>query len=69
LAFPTRIQAIGYLAAFGVGTVISMASFSSIMGFLGSRCAIGSTRIYRGLMGCCAAAALLVGGFWLFQAH
>src|SRR6266478_293439 len=48
LAFPSRVQAIGYLAAFGVGTVISMASFSSIIGLLGSRCAAGSTRVYRG---------------------
>ena len=69
LAFPGRLQAIGYLVAFGLGTVLSMASFSSVMGLLGSRCASGSTRIYRGLMGFCAAAALLVGGFWLFQAR
>jgi ABC-type nickel/cobalt efflux system permease component RcnA len=67
LAFPTLAQAIGYLVAFGVGTVLSMASFSSIIGLLGSRCAIGSTRVYRGLMGFCAVTALVVGGFWLFQ--
>ncbi len=67
LAFPTLLQAIGYLVAFGVGTVISMASFSSIIGLLGSHCAINSTRVYRGLMGFCAVAALAVGGFWLFQ--
>ena len=67
LALPNRALALGYLVAFAVGTIISMASFSSVMGFLGSRCATGSTRVYRGLMGCCSVAAICVGGFWLFS--
>ena len=67
LAFPTRIQALGYLGAFAVGTILSMAAFSWIMGLLAFRFAGGSTKVYRGLMGCCAAAAMVVGCFWLFQ--
>jgi len=67
LAFPTRIQALSYLLAFGLGTIASMAAFSWCMGKLASRCAAGSTRLYRGLMTMCAAIAMTVGCFWLFQ--
>ena len=65
LAFPTRLQAIGYLAAFGIGTILSMATFSSLLGWLTSRWAGGSAKIYRALMGACAASAMAVGCFWL----
>lgn len=65
LAFPTRLQAIGYLTAFGVGTILSMATFSSLLGWLTSRWAGRSAKIYRGLMSACAASAMAVGCFWL----
>jgi hypothetical protein len=65
LAFPTHSQAIGYLAAFGVGTIASMAVFSSLMGLLTTRYTAGSTKVYRGLMSACAAIAIGVGCFWL----
>jgi hypothetical protein len=65
LALPTLAQAIGYLAAFAAGTIVSMASFSWVMGLLASRCSAGSAQIYRGLMTCCAACAMAVGCFWL----
>jgi ABC-type nickel/cobalt efflux system permease component RcnA len=67
LAFPTRALALGYLLAFALGTVASMAMFSWLMGSLAERCAADSTRVYRGLMSFCAATAMLVGCFWLFQ--
>ena len=65
LALPTHAQAIGYLAGFVIGTVVSMAVFSSLMGLLAARFAAGSARVYRGLMGACAATAIGVGCFWL----
>jgi hypothetical protein len=65
LAFPTRIQAIGYLTAFAAGTILSMATFSWLIGSLTSRWAAGSAKIYRGLMSACAASAMAVGCFWL----
>jgi hypothetical protein len=67
LAFPTRIQALSYLGAFAGGTILSMAAFSWIMGLLAFRFARASTKVYRGLMVCCATAAMVVGCFWLFQ--
>jgi hypothetical protein len=66
LAFPTRIQALGYLAAFAAGTIASMAAFSWLVGLVASRCAASGTRIYRTMMALCAASAILVGCFWLF---
>ncbi len=67
LAFPTRAQALAYLVAFGLGTIASMAAFSSVIGLLASRYAAGSARVYRALMSGCAATAMGVGCFWLFH--
>ena len=66
LAFPTNAQAGAYLLAFGLGTVISMATFSSAIGWLASRCSIGGAQIYRGMMSVCSVAAMGVGLFWLW---
>jgi sulfite exporter TauE/SafE len=67
LAFPTHFQAISYLLSFAIGTIVSMAAFSWIMGSLASRCAGFHTKVYRGLMSVCAVAAMAVGCFWLFH--
>jgi ABC-type nickel/cobalt efflux system permease component RcnA len=65
LAFPTQSQAIAYLVAFGAGTVISMATFSSVLGLVTRRYAVGSVQVYRGLLGTCAVTAMAVGCFWV----
>jgi hypothetical protein len=54
LAFPTTVQAIAYIAAFGVGTVAAMALFSWDMGRMAARFAGRGQMIYRGLMTTCA---------------
>ncbi len=66
LAFPSRAQALGYLVAFGAGTVVSMGTFSWGISLLADRFAMNSTKVYRGLMTVCACAALFVGCYWLF---
>lgn len=66
LVMPTRLAAISYLLAFGTGTVIAMAGFSGFMGWVTKAWAADSTRIYRRIMGACAASAVAVGCFWLF---
>jgi len=68
LAFPDTTQALAYLLAFGVGTVISMAAFSWTMGIVAARCSASGGRTYRGLMTCCSIAAMAVGCFWLLSA-
>jgi ABC-type nickel/cobalt efflux system permease component RcnA len=65
LAFPTMAQAVAYLGAFGVGTVISMTSFSWVMGAITERFTLGSVKVYRGLLGFSAVTAMAVGVFWL----
>jgi ABC-type nickel/cobalt efflux system permease component RcnA len=65
LAFPTMTQAVGYLLAFGAGTVLSMAFFSSAVGLVAHRCSIGGDRAYRNLMSICSVGAMSVGCFWL----
>jgi ABC-type nickel/cobalt efflux system permease component RcnA len=65
LAYPTRLGAVTYLAAFAFGTVLSMATFSTVIGWVSVRCSIGGARAYRGLMSGCSVAALAVGLFWL----
>jgi cytochrome c biogenesis protein CcdA len=67
LAFPTQIQAISYLAAFAAGTVASMAGFSWVMGLAARRTAKRGLNLYRGLMGTCGVAAIVVGCVWLVQ--
>ena len=65
LAFPTASEAVAYLLAYGAGTVLAMASFSSVMGWVAARFSGGRTRAYRWLMCGCSLAAVVIGGFWL----
>jgi sulfite exporter TauE/SafE len=65
LAFPTQVQAVSYLLFFGLGTVISMATFSYAIGWFTTRYASGNARVYQRLMGVCAVVAVGVGCFWL----
>ena len=65
LALPTKAERGAYLAAFALGTIGSMASFSALMGWLATRFAKDGDRIYRGLMTCCGLAAMGVGLAWL----
>ena len=67
LAFPTKAQALGYLAAFALGTVISMAGFSWAMGLAARHCAAKGLQLYRGLMITCGLAAMVVGCIWIVQ--
>lgn len=65
LALPTTAQAVTYLFAFGTGTVLSMAGFSWLMGIVTARWAANSVKVYRGMLGACAAAAMITGVAWL----
>ncbi len=65
LAFPNRLQAFSYLAAFGVGTIFAMTSFASVLGWMAQGSVASGHRIYRGLMLGCSSAAVIIGGYWL----
>jgi ABC-type nickel/cobalt efflux system permease component RcnA len=65
LAFPTWGQTLGYLASYGVGTILAMVAFATALGWLGRGGKAQGTWPYRWLMGACSLAAVAVGGFWL----
>ena len=65
LAFPTMDQAISYLAAFGIGTILAMAAFTFMVGLLAKGFAFGGINAYRALMFGCSMAAMAVGVYWL----
>ncbi|MCO5052732.1 MAG: sulfite exporter TauE/SafE family protein [Verrucomicrobiae bacterium] len=65
LAFETKPQAITYLVGFAAGTVLAMALFSWGVGWITTRFGATALKVYRGLMGTAAVAALGVGIFWL----
>lgn len=67
LAFPSTADAVAYLIAYAAGTIGSMAAFALGVGRLADRAAVDGTRLYRGLMAACSAAAVVVGLAWLRQ--
>ena len=68
LALPSHSLAISYIVGFAAGTIISMASFSTVMALLARRFSRSSLQIYRGLMCACSIAAIGIGAFWLINA-
>ena len=64
LALPTKAQAVAFLLAFGVGTVLAMGIFSWGMGHVATRCAANGVQVYRGLMTACGVAAIAIGCVW-----
>jgi hypothetical protein len=64
LALPTRSEAVIYIAAFGVGTVVAMTAFAAVIGSAGSHVRHGAA-LHRGMMLTAATIAIAVGAFWL----
>lgn len=65
LAFPSNWQSLMYLGAYGLGTIVAMAGFSSVVGELARRYALSSARAYCVLLCGCSTVAVGVGGYWL----
>jgi threonine/homoserine/homoserine lactone efflux protein len=65
LALPSTGAAAWYLGAYGAGTVVAMACFTGVVGFLGHRAAGRAVPAYRALLATSALAAIGVGCFWL----
>ena len=69
LALPTRADSISYVLGFGIGTIITMVAYSSIMGMISHRAARKDHRkLLLGIRIAGSAIAVLVGIFWIFQA-
>jgi hypothetical protein len=67
LAFPTRFEAVSYLLAYGLGTIGAMASFSSLMSWLGRGLSAKGISAYRALAYSCSTAAVVIGCVWFFR--
>jgi ABC-type nickel/cobalt efflux system permease component RcnA len=65
LALPGLAASLGYLAGFGLGTVIAMSGFASIIGLIATRTRHRGPVATRWLLSACSAMALIVGIAWL----
>ena len=68
LALASRAESVGYVVAFGLGTVVAMVAFSSTLGLFASR-VTGLGRFgrpaYQALLAASSVVAIAVGGYWL----
>ena len=64
---PSKLAALGYLAAFGLGTVLAMGTYSVLAAVAASR-ASSSAALARVVAAGTAAASLAVGGWWIVRA-
>jgi hypothetical protein len=65
LALGSSAASVGYLSGFGVGGIVAMAGFSSLVGHGARRFGGPATAVQRRLMQACATVALIVGAVWL----
>ena len=68
LAFPTTSQALAYLSAYGLGTVLAMTLFASLIGWTTRGVDRRGQLSYQRWLGFCSALAILVGIYWLMSA-
>ena len=66
LSLPSNTLAVGYLIAFGIGSVSGMALFSDLIGRLSIHFSANTLNLYKGFMTTCAIAAILVGCYWVW---
>jgi sulfite exporter TauE/SafE len=59
------MQAVGYVAAFGAGTILAMTVFAAAIGRLAATSASRGTKAYRVLLAALGGIAILVGVAWL----
>lgn len=65
LAFPTLLQSVLYITSFGVGTIVSMALFASLLGWTRHRLSSFGARIYPRMLYACGVVSIGVGSYWL----
>lgn len=65
LAFPTKLEAVSYLAAFGVGTIAAMICFAAVVGMVARGSSRRGVAAYQTVLGACSFAAVGIGIYWL----
>lgn len=66
LALPRATDAIVYVMAFGIGSIIAMAAFAAAVGVLAARADRLGARVAHGFMGVASVVAVGVGVYWLY---
>ena len=66
LALLTRLESATYLGAFGLGTIIAMIIFSTVIGMLSVKFSSIGMYAYKRLYTVFGMAAIVIGVFWLF---
>lgn len=66
LALPTRTEATVYLLFFGIGTILAMIIFSTLLGIIATKISSFSTNFYKTMSISFNLIAICVGGIWLF---
>ncbi len=67
LALPSRASSLAYMFGFGLGAVVAMVAFASVLGFASLRLTANGGRGYQALLGGASAASIVLGGFWLIS--
>jgi len=67
LLLPTRLAALVYVAAFGLGAIAGMTAFSWVCGRVAGRLERYGSGAYRSLAASSCAAAIVIGAYWCFQ--
>lgn len=65
LAMPSAAASVGYVAGFGLGSIVAMVAFSSALALVAVRLTTRGTGAYQALLGACSAASIVIGGWWL----
>ena len=68
LALPTKADSASYIIGFGLGTIITMVAYSTIMGLMSQSAAQrNQKKLLLGIRLAGSSAAVLVGIFWIFH--
>lgn len=65
LMFPSRLDALCYLAGFGAGAIAAMTAFSAALGAVALAAGRSSQSVRQAVLYAASAAAVVVGGVWL----
>lgn len=65
LALASQAESVGYVVAFGLGTVVAMVAFSTTLGLFASRLTRFGRPAYQALLATTSVIAIAVGGYWL----
>lgn len=65
LAFASQLDAVGYLAGFGVGAIAAMTLFASLVGAVAFAAGTSRLAVRRVVLYVASTAAVVVGGAWL----